>query len=123
VIEMDVKVKRNGRWCDLDVGEFTDKTLFNFLVALDGTEARIRVKDTEKNWTAYIAGTREIAESLRQQGEKRGLTMKIYTPLDFVNEARTRGMGDIFLQPTPECFPALFPGATIEQIDLQGELF
>lgn len=123
MIEMDVKVKRNGRWCDLDVGEFTDKTLFNFLVALDGTESRIRVKDTEKKWTAYIAGTREIAESLRQQGEKRGLTMKIYTPLDFVNEARSRGMGDIFLQPIPECFPALFSGATIEQINLQGELF
>ena len=123
MIEMDVKVKRNGKWCDLSVGEFSDKTLFNFLIALDGTESRIRVRDTEKDWTAYIAGTREIAESLRKQGEKKGLTLKIYTPLDFVNEARNRGMGEIFFKPTPECFPALFPGSTIEKITVQGELW
>ena len=78
------------------------------------------MRDTEKDWTAYIAGTGEIAESLRKQGEKKGMTMKIYTSLDFVNEARRRGMGDIFLQPTPECFPALFPGSVIEQINLFG---
>lgn len=112
---IDIKIKRNGKWGDMDVSEFKEHTLNAFLVRWDGEDMRIRVE--EKGKTYYIAGTPEIAAQLKKKAHGR---VTVMTPVEFWEHAKKMGMENVMLSPVSECFPALFPGAAVEQVTLFG---
>ena len=114
-IDMDIKVKDGSTWRDLSISEFRDLNLFALLARLDQTEMRIRVEEKEK--TYYIAGTPEIAAQLKKKAHGR---VTVMTPVEFWQRAKKMGMENVILAPVSECFPALFPGSVIDQINLFG---
>ena len=112
---IDIKIKRNGRWQDMNVADFCDHSLNAFLIRWDGEDMRIRVEENEK--TYYIAGTPEIAAQLKKKSHGR---VTVMTPVEFWERAKKMGMENVMLAPVSECFQALFPGSVVEQINLFG---
>lgn len=99
----------------MNVTDFREHSLNAFLIRWDGEDMRIRVEEKER--TYYIAGTPEIAAQLRKKAHGR---VTVMTPVEFWERAKKMGMENVMLAPVSECFPALFPGAVIEQITLFG---
>ena len=112
-VAIDAKIKRSGKWSDMPAEEFRQDTLFAFLARWDGEEMRLRVEHSGR--TDYVAGNDQVAEQLRRRLMGRG---RVLTIPEFYREAKRIGLLGVMLAPIPECFPALFPCAAVEQINL-----